>query len=79
MRQALEPTGVPTRHALLDVLDEEYCTVVFRLRGGRPSRSELLVELSQYVESAGCVHTVAAALGSPALVYRREGRRFDPP
>ncbi|KJH75909.1 MULTISPECIES: hypothetical protein [unclassified Pseudomonas] len=64
MRQALEPTGLPTRHALLDVLDEEYCTVVFRLRGGRPSRSELLVELSQYVESAGTVEIVRFHVGN---------------
>lgn len=64
MRQALEPTGVPTRHALLDVLDEEYCTVVFRLRGGRLSRSELLVELSQYVESARTVEIVRFHVGN---------------
>ncbi|WP_223509908.1 hypothetical protein [Pseudomonas sp. BF-RE-29] len=63
MRQALEPTGLPTRHPLLDVLDEEYCTVVFRLRGGRPSRSELLVELSQYVERSGTVELVRFHVG----------------
>lgn len=63
MRQALPHNGLPTQHPLSDVLDEEYCTVVFRLRGGRPTMSELLVELSEYVESAGTVEIVRFRVG----------------
>lgn len=64
MRQALPHSGLPTWHPLSDVLDEEYCTVVFRLQGGRLSRSELLVELSQYVESARTVEIVRFHVGN---------------
>lgn len=64
MSQALEPTGLPTRHPLPDVLDEEYCTVVFRLRGGRPSRSELLFELSEYIKGSGTVEIVRFHVGN---------------
>jgi hypothetical protein len=63
MPKDLPHTGLPTRHPLSDILDEEYCTVVFRLRGGRPTMSELLVELSQYVESAGTVEIVRFRVG----------------
>ena len=58
MSKGLPPTGLPTRHTLLNGMDEEYCTVVFRLQGGHPTRSEFLLELSQYVERSGTVEIV---------------------
>ena len=63
MRQALQKTCLPTRHPLSDALDKEYCTVVFRLRGGRPTMSEFLFELSQYVERSGTVEIVRLQVG----------------
>ena len=63
MRQALPQTCLPTRHPLSDVLDKEYCTVVFRLRGGRPTMSEFLLELSQYVERSETVEIVRFQVG----------------
>lgn len=58
MSQALPPTGLPTRHTLLNGMDEEYCTVMFRLQGEHPTTSEFLLELSQYVENSGTVEIV---------------------
>lgn len=63
MSQDLPHTGLPTRSPLPDVLDEEYCTVVFRLRGGRPSRSEFLLELSDHVERLRTVEIVRFHVG----------------
>ncbi len=63
MRQDLPPTCLPTRHPLSDVLDEEYCTVVFHLQSGRPTMSEFLFELSQYVERSGMVEIVRFQVG----------------
>ena len=63
MPQDLPQTCLPTLHPLSDALDEEYCTVVFRLRGGRPTMSEFLFELSQYVERSGTVEIVRFQVG----------------
>jgi len=63
MPQDLPQTCLPTRHPLSDVLDKEYCTVVFRLQGGRPTMSEFLFELSQYVERSGTVEIVRFQVG----------------
>ncbi|MCY1425433.1 hypothetical protein D3C76_750340 [compost metagenome] len=63
MRQDLPQTCLPSRHPVLDVLDEEYCTVVFRLQGGRPTMSEFLLELSQHVEKSGTVEIVRFQVG----------------
>ena len=58
MPQDLPQTCLPSRNLLSDVLDEKYCTVVFRLRGGRPTLSEFLFELSQYVERSETIEIV---------------------
>jgi|GEM_PF-1629082 hypothetical protein len=63
MRQALSQTCLPTQHPALNVVNEEYCTVVFRLRGGRPTMSEFLLELSQHVERSGTVEIVRFQVG----------------
>ena len=63
MPQALPHTDLPTGHPLLNVVSEEYCTVVFRLQGGRPSMSEFLFELSQYVERLRTVEIVRFQVG----------------
>lgn len=42
---------------------EEYCTVVFRLRGGRSAMSWLLAELSQHLEASGAAEIVKFEAG----------------
>lgn len=63
MPQALPHTCLPTQHPLLNEVSEEYCTVVFRLRGGRPTLSEFLFELSQHVENSDTVDIVRFQVG----------------
>lgn len=43
--------------------DEEYCTVLFRLQGGRAAISALLLDLSQHFESSGAVAIVRVQVG----------------
>lgn len=45
------------------LLDEEYCTVLFRLQGGRAAISELLLDLSQHFESSSAVAIVRVQVG----------------
>ena len=45
------------------VIVEEYCTVLFRLQGGRPAISELLLDLSQHFESSDAVEIVRVQVG----------------
>ena len=42
---------------------EEYCTVVFRLQGGRSAMGGFLVELSQHFESSGTAEIVKFEVG----------------
>ena len=63
MSNNLSHTCLPTRRPLPGVLDEKYCTVVFRLQGGRPSMSEFLFELSQYIEKSETVDIVRFQVG----------------
>lgn len=63
MSNNLSHTGLPTQRPLPGVLDEKYCTVVFHLQGGRPSTSEFLIELSQYVEKSETVDIVRFQVG----------------
>ncbi|MFJ2363800.1 hypothetical protein ACIPIN_08860 [Pseudomonas sp. NPDC087697] len=46
-----------------ELMDEEYCTVLFRLQGGRPAIGELLLDLSQHFESSGTVEIVRVQVG----------------
>ncbi|HFH3285689.1 hypothetical protein [Pseudomonas aeruginosa] len=43
--------------------DEEYCTVVFRLQGGRRAMGWFLAELSQHFEGSGTAEIVRFAVG----------------
>ena len=63
MPQDLPPPCRPTRASLPEVLDEEYCTVVFRLQGGRPRMSAFLLELSDHLEGSGTVEIVRFHVG----------------
>lgn len=45
------------------LMDEEYCTVLFRLQGGRPAISALLLDLSQHFERSGAVEIVRVQVG----------------
>lgn len=63
MRQDLPQARLSTRHPVLDVVDDKYCTVVFRLQGGNPTMSEFLLELSLHVESSGTVEIVRYQVG----------------
>lgn len=63
MSQDLPPTCLPTRNPLPDILDEEYCTVVFRLQGRTPTMIEFLFELSQYLGNSGTVEIVRFHVG----------------
>lgn len=42
---------------------EEYCTVVFRLQGGRSAMGWLLAELSQHFEGSGTAEIVKFEVG----------------
>lgn len=42
---------------------EEYCTVVFRLQGGRPAMGWILIELSQYFEGSSTAEIVKFEVG----------------
>ena len=42
---------------------EEYCTVVFRLQGGRSTMGWLLAELSQHFEGSGTAEIVKFEVG----------------
>lgn len=42
---------------------EEYCTVVFRLQGGRSAMGELLADLSRYFEGSGTADIVKFEVG----------------
>ena len=42
---------------------EEYCTVVFRLQGGRSAMRWLLAELSRHFEGSGTAEIVKFAVG----------------
>jgi hypothetical protein len=42
---------------------EEYCTVVFRLQGGRSAMGWFLAELSRHVESSGTAEIVKFEVG----------------
>lgn len=42
---------------------EEYCTVVFRLRGGRSAMGWLLAELSRHFEGSGTAEIVKFEVG----------------
>lgn len=42
---------------------EEYCTVVFRLQGGRPAMGWFLAELSRYFEGSGTAEVVKFEVG----------------
>ena len=42
---------------------EEYCTVVFRLRGGRSAMGWLLAELSRHFEGSGTAKIVKFEVG----------------
>jgi hypothetical protein len=44
-------------------LSEEYCTVVFRLQGGRPTMGWFLAELSRYFEGSGTAEIVKFEVG----------------
>ncbi|MFL9673044.1 hypothetical protein [Pseudomonas sp. 2822-17] len=46
-----------------DAACEEYCTVVFRLQGGRSAMVWLLAELSRYFEGSGSVEIVKFEVG----------------
>ncbi|MFW0756401.1 hypothetical protein ACN1C3_16945 [Pseudomonas sp. H11T01] len=63
MSQDLPQTCLPTQHPMLNVVNEEYCTVVFRLRRGRPAMGAFLLELSQHIERAGTVEIVRFQVG----------------
>lgn len=63
MSNNLSHTCRPTQHPPLNVVSEEYCTVVFRLRDGRPALSEFLFELSQHVEKSETVDIVRFQVG----------------
>lgn len=41
----------------------EYCTVVFRLQGGRPNMGSFLAELTQHFKASGAVEIVKFELG----------------
>lgn len=43
--------------------DEEYCTVVFRLQGGRRAMSWFLAELSRHFEGSGTAEIVRFEVG----------------
>lgn len=45
------------------VMNEEFCTVLFRLQGGRPAISKLLLDLSQHFENSGAVEIVRVQVG----------------
>ncbi|MBV4465902.1 hypothetical protein KVG95_21480 [Pseudomonas sp. SWRI79] len=42
---------------------EEYCTVVFRLQGGRSAMAWFLAELSRHFEGSGTVEIVKLEVG----------------
>ena len=42
---------------------EEYCTVVFRLQGGRSTMGWLLAELSQHFEGSSTIEVVKCEVG----------------
>ncbi|WP_336604749.1 hypothetical protein [Pseudomonas sp. ADAK13] len=42
---------------------EEYCTVVFRLQGGRSAMGRFLAELSQHFEGSGTAEIVKFEVG----------------
>ncbi|NNA76466.1 hypothetical protein HBO13_27920 [Pseudomonas lactis] len=42
---------------------EEYCTVVFRLQGGRSAMGWLLAELSRHFEGSGTAEIVSFEVG----------------
>ncbi|WP_363808736.1 hypothetical protein [Pseudomonas brassicacearum] len=42
---------------------EEYCTVVFRLQGGRSAMGWFLAELSRYFEGSGTAEIVKFGVG----------------
>jgi hypothetical protein len=42
---------------------EEYCTVVFRLQGGRPAMGGGLAELSRHFEGSGTAEVVKFEVG----------------
>jgi hypothetical protein len=42
---------------------EEYCTVVFRLQGGRPAMGWFLAKLSQHFEGSGTTEIVKFEVG----------------
>ncbi|MDR6958383.1 hypothetical protein J2W43_002365 [Pseudomonas brassicacearum] len=42
---------------------EEYCTVVFRLQGGRSAMGGFLAELSRYFEGSGTTEIVKFKVG----------------
>lgn len=42
---------------------EEYCTVVFRLQGGRSAMGWFLAELSQHFEGSGAAEVVKFEIG----------------
>lgn len=46
-----------------EFMDGEYCTVLFRLRGGRPAISEFLLDLSQHFENSSAVEIVRVQAG----------------
>lgn len=65
MRHDVAKTSPPslTVRTSQEFMDGEYCTVLFRLQGGRPAISELLLDLSQHFENLGAVEIVRVQVG----------------
>ena len=60
---AKTPPSSLTVRASQELMEGEYCTVLFRLQGGRLAISEFLLDLSQHFESSGAVEIVRVQVG----------------
>ena len=49
---------------------EKYCTVVFRLQGGRSAMGGFLAELSQHFEGSGAAEIVKFEVGDHLRTWR---------